>query len=569
VVAHSPLRTGRLSKVTPFLAAALLWGTALPLPAQTTRDLASDESTPGDVLTYGMGYGQQRYSPLTQIDRKSVKRLVPVWSISTNNLLGDEAQPLLANGLLYYTTGRSTYAIDAVSGRLRWKHDLNYAPDVAQVTTSGQVNRGVALYDGMVFRTTLDAQVLALDAITGKEIWRSRSTDYRAGYSMTVAPLVAEDVLITGISCGEYGGRGYIEGWDPHTGRSLWRRYTVPAPGEPESETWPTDDTWTRGGGAAWLTGSYDPKLGLVYWGVGNPSPWNARIRPGDNLYTSSVLALRPRTGELVWHYQFTPNDSFDFDGNNEFVLADIAVAGRRRHVLMHADRNGFLYVIDRQTGELLAANPYTNVTWAKGIDLKTGRPVESDAVRRMRATGEQITVAPSAFGGKNWSPMSFNPATGLLYANVLHNEWDYKPVTQEYVAGAPYMANESTFRFASKEGGTLQAIDPLTGRARWTHPWEIASFSGTLTTAGNLVFSGNMLGEFVAFDARTGQKLWSFQTSSGIVGQPITWERGGKQYVTVASGIGTVYLFFAGDRRLSLVPPGGSLWTFALHDSN
>lgn len=545
------------------IAAMAMW--SAPVAAQSAADLLKDAETGGDVLMQGMGYSANRHSPLKQINTQTVKRLVPVWSMSTNNALGDVAQPLMYNGMLYYTTGKYTYAVNAVTGRMVWKHELEYAADVVRSAGSGQVNRGPAIYEGMLFRTTLDAQVVALDAKTGAEIWKKKSDDYKLGYSMSVAPLIAEGVLITGIGGGENGARCYIEGWDPKTGEKLWRRWTVPAPGEPGSETWPKDESWKRGGGPAWLTGSYDPKAGLVYWGTGNPAPWNARYRPGDNLYTSSVLALKPKTGEVVWHYQFTPNDSFDYDGNNELVLADIKVDDKQRSVVMQANRNGYLYVIDRLTGELLKANPFTKTTWAEGIDMKTGRPIESADVKRMKETGDKITVAPSAFGGKNWNPMSFNPSTGLLYANVLVNQWDYKPVEQPYTPGAPWHALQAKWSFDQDKGGVLKALDPTTGKSKWEYPWRIASWSGTLSTAGDLVFTGNMEGEFMAFNAKTGEPLWKFQTGSGINAQPITWEANGKQYVTVASGIGTVYLYFAGDERLKTAPIGGALWTFAL----
>lgn len=538
---------------------------ALPVLAQTQSDLLAAPGKGDSVLMQGIGYSAQRYSPLAQIHTGNVRRLVPVWSMSTHNLLGDVGQPLVHQGTMYYTTGRFTYAVEAATGRMLWKHALEYAADVPSAATSGQVNRGPALYEGTLFRTTLDAQVLALDAKTGKELWKSRSDDYKLGYSMSVAPLVADGVVITGIGGGENGARCFIEGWDPKTGQRLWRRYTVPAPGEPGSDTWPKNDAWSRGGGPAWLTGSYDPKAGLVYWGTGNAAPWNSQDRPGDNLYTASVLALRPRTGEVVWHYQFTPNDTFDFDGNNELVQAEITHEGRRRNVVMQANRNGYFYVLDRQSGELLSARPFTKTTWAEGIDLKSGRPIETAAVQRMRATGEKITVAPSAFGGKNWNPMSYHPGTGLVYANVLVNEWDYKPIKQDYVTGAPWFGLDAQWRFDQDKGGVLKAIDPATGKVRWEHPWRIASWSGTLATGGNLVFSGSMSGEFFAFDARNGRTLWKFQTSSGINAQPITWQQDGRQYVTVAAGIGTVYLNFAGDERLKTAPIGGALWTFAL----
>jgi len=534
--------------------------------AQSDQELRKAADGPG-VLMYGAGYNAQRYSPLKRIHAGNVKQLAPVWAMSTNNNLGDVAQPIVYEGVIYYTTGRFTYSVDGVSGRMLWKHEIDYAPDVAKAATSGQVNRGAAMYEGKIFRTTLDAHVLALDARTGKELWKTRSDDYRMGYSMSVAPLVANGVLIVGVGGGENGARCYIEGYDPSTGQRLWRRYTVPAPGEAGSETWPPDsDAWKHGGGPAWLTGSYDPKADLLYWGTGNAAPWNATDRPGDNLYTASILALRPKTGELVWHYQTTPNDTFDFDATNELVLADIDVAGKRRPVLMQANRNGFLYVLDRLSGELLAANPFTKMNWAERIDMATGRPVESAAVKRMRATGEKVTgIAPSAFGGKNWNAMSFHPKTGLLYANVLVNEWDYQPVKQDYVVGAPWFGFDAQWRFDQDKGGILKALDPLTGKVRWEHPWKIASWSGTLSTAGDLVFTGSITGELFAFDARNGRQLWSFQTSSGINSQPVTWEHKGRQYVTVASGLGTIYLGFAGDERLKTAPIGGSLWTFAL----
>lgn len=255
----------RLRRVLPAVLAGSLAAAIPPAIAQTTEALLADATTPGDVLTYGMGYSQQRFSPLKQINTHTVSKLVPVWAMSTNNSLGDEAQPLVSNGVIYYTTGKSTYAVDALSGRMLWRHEMEYGPDIGRAALSGQVNRGPALHEGRLFRTTLDAHVLALDAKTGKELWKSKSADYKLGYSMSVAPLVANGVLITGIGCGEHGGRGYIEAWDPATGQSLWRKYTIPAPGEPGSETWPEGDAWTRGGGPAWLTGSYDPEIGRAH----------------------------------------------------------------------------------------------------------------------------------------------------------------------------------------------------------------------------------------------------------------------------------------------------------------
>jgi len=547
-----------------FIALALAVAPAA-LNAQSAQDLIKDQDTTGNVLTYGMGYGLQRFSPLTQIGKASVKRLVPVWNFSLNNPQGQESQPIVHDGVMYVTTHTDTFAIDVLSAKQVWRNTLEFAADVPKMACCGLLNRGAAIYQGKVFRTTLDAQVQALDARTGKELWKSKAIDYKLGHSMTVTPLVANGVLITGISGGEYGTRGFIDGWDPDTGKALWRRYTTAAPGEKGGDTWP-GDTAQKGGAPAWLTGSYDPELDLVYWGTGNAGPWNAEFRKGDNLYVSSVLALRPKTGEIVWHYQFTPNDPYDYDATNELVHASLMVNGVKTKVIMQANKNGFFYVIDRTNGKLLAANPFAKkINWADRIDLASGRPVESEVTKKFRA-GEKIELWPSVFGGKNWMPMSFNPRTGLAYANTLNIGMPYKLLTPEYKQGEWFLGIEFT-GFTPPQGsrGSLQAIDPMTGKAKWEMPWEVMpSLSGTLTTAGGLVFTGAMSGEFMALDADTGKKLWQFQTGSGIIGQPITWRHKGRQYVSVVSGVGGVYAL-SGDERLATVPAGGSVWTFAL----
>ena len=333
----------------------------LPLAAhaQTAEDLANSAKNTDNVLNYGMGYDLRRFTALTQIDTHNVRHLAPVWNYSLNDNRGEESQPLVINGVMYITTHDATMAIDALTGRQVWKTKYEYPPETPRIACCGIVNRGLAAYDGKLFRTTLDAHVVAYDMKTGKQLWKSKAIDFKTGYSMTVAPLVADGVVITGISGGEYGIRGFLDGWDPQTGKRLWRRYTVPSPHEKGGNTWP-GDTWKHGGGATWLTGSYDPELGLVYWGVGNPGSWNALVRKGDNLYTNSVIAIRPKTGKIVWHYQFTPNDAYDYDGVNELILTDLKVSGETRKVLMQANRNGFFYVIDRTNGKLLAANPST-----------------------------------------------------------------------------------------------------------------------------------------------------------------------------------------------------------------
>lgn len=530
--------------------------------AQSAEDLKMDASTPGDILTYGMGHGQQRYSPLDQINRDTVKRLVPVWNYSLNDARGQETFPLVMDGVMYVTSHNATAAIDARTGKQIWKTMVEYPAETPRVACCGIVNRGAAIYEGKLFRTTLNANVVALDAKSGAELWSTNSIDFKTGYSMTVAPLVADGVVIVGVSGGEYGIRGYIEGYDPNSGERLWRTYTIPEPGQPGSETWPSDsDAWKNGGGPAWLTGTYDPELNTVFWGVGNAGPWNAGVRPGDNLYTGSMLALDPKTGAIKWHYQFTPNDPFDYDGTNELVMADMD--GKK--VVMQANRNGFFYVIDRTNGKLVAANKFIDrVDWADSIDLETGKPVETDVASKARS-GEQVQFWPSAFGGKNWSPMSYNPDMQTAFANTLNIGMNYKAVEPQYRAGVFYFGADFSWAWPEGDRGYLRAIDPMTGETKWKDGTAIPRMAGVLSTGGGLVFTGQMTGEFEAFNAENGEKLWQFQTGSGIVGQPVTWEMDGAQYITVASGVGAVYALFSGDERLASVPAGGSIWTFRL----
>jgi len=551
---------------------AALVSAAIPVAAlaQTADELKNDDKTPGDVLTYGMGYSQHRFSPLTQINRQTVKRLVPAWSYSLADNRGLEGQALVKDGVVFLTDHEKTVAVDALTGREIWKTMVEYPPETTRVVCCGIVNRGAALFDGKLFRTTLDANVIALDAKTGKEVWRTKSSDPKDGYSMTVAPLVANGVVIAGVAGAEYGIRGYLEGFDAQTGKSLWRTYTIPEKGQPGSETWP-GDTWKQGGGSTWITGSYDPDLDLVYWGTGNPAPWNPLNRKGDNLYTNSVLAFQPKTGKVVWHFQMTPGDPFDYDGVNEWILADLPVDGGTRKVVMHADRNGYLYVIERATGKLVAANAFVKVNWADGIDKETGRPVWSAETKAVVDKGEKQRIYPAVSGGKNWGPMAFDPTRRLLYINT--NEWgmDYEPAPVEQVAnlkaGQPHYGVKFPAAFDADKRGLLRATDPLTGKAKWELPFKSPNIAGVLATAGGLVFTGMLTGEFIAVDADTGKIVWQFQTPSGIVGQPITWEKDGKQYVTVTSGIGGVYALKMGDPNVAKVPAGGSLWTFKLFE--
>jgi alcohol dehydrogenase (cytochrome c) len=548
-------------------AVALMVGVAGAAAAQSLDELKNDGKNSDNVLTYGMGYHLQRYSPLSQINRSTVKRLVPVWNLSLDNQWGEQAQPLVYEHVMYVTDAKATAAIDVATGRQIWKTPVDWLPETPRVVCCGVSNKGPALYNGKLFRTTLDANVVALDMKTGKEVWRQKAAEWQDGYSMTVAPLVANGVLISGISGAEFGTRGFLDAWDPETGAHLWRHYTIPAPGEKGSETWPPGDAYLHGGGSTWITGSYDPALDLVYWGVGNPGPWSSVKRPGDNLFTASVLAFHPKTGEVVWHYQFTPHDMYDYDGSWELILGDVPVEGKPRKVVMQLDRNGFLYVLDRATGKLLSAKPYERVDWATHVDMETGRPVVTDLPKRLEA-GEQVELWPTQRGAKNWPHAAFNPETGLLYANTMHSARLYKHLPPgDYVPGTRYQFIEN-LPAPQPEGEPLahvDAIDPMTAKPRWRAPiLDHPHWSAILATGGGLLFTGKETGEFIAIDAETGKTVWQFQTGSGVNAQPITFTQGGRQYVTVLSGIGGVYWNQARE-ALKNVPQGGSVWTFAL----
>jgi alcohol dehydrogenase (cytochrome c) len=548
---------------------SLLAGWAVMVPtallAQTASELNKGSANPENVVNYGMGYNLQRYSELSKINTGNIDKLVPIWNYSLDDNRAEESQPLIYKGVMYVTTHNATMAIDAKSGTEIWKSKIEYPADALRVVCCGVINRGAAIYEGKLFRTTIDAHVLAIDAATGKELWRQQAADYKVGFSMTMAPLIANGVVITGISGAEFGTRDFIDGWDVASGKHLWRTYTVPTPDEPNGKTWP-GDTWKLGGGSTWITGSYDQDTQTVYWGVGNPGPFNAAGRPGDNLYTCSVLAMDPRTGKIKWHYQFSPNNPFDYDAVAEMVLADMNIEGKNTKVLMNANRNGFFYVLNRETGKLIAANPYVKVNWASGIDKQTGRPIETEVAAAARR-GDKVTVYPSILGGKNWMPIAYDPKKQLAFTNTLAFGGHYKSVPADYKAGEWYVGIDLSdmWEWGNGPRGHLKAIDPMTGKAKWEAASDVPRFSGVLATAGGLVFTGKLTGEFEAFQSDTGKKLWQFKTGSGIEGQPVTWEQDGVQYIAVTSGIGGVYSLFSGDERLAKVPAGGSLWVFAL----
>ena len=531
--------------------------------AQTTDDLNSDGKNPNNVLTQSMGFSRQSYSPLKQINKSTVKRLVPVWNTALSNEQGELAAPTVYDGVMYVINGKWTFAIDVETGRQIWRTPVKLEPGI----TREAITRGAAtIYNGKVFRVTVDNHVVALDMKTGKEVWNQKFADGKEGYFATSAPIVAHGVLISGMAGGESTTRGFLIGWDPDTGKKLWTRYTIPAPGEPGSETWPKNsDAWKYGGGPTWRSGSYDPQLDLVYWGVGNAEPYDPRPREGlDSLYTSSVLAIRPKTGEIHCYFQYTPNDVYDVDGNDEQVLADIVVDGQMRKVMIQTNKNGFLYVLDRTNCKLIAANPYVKVNWASKIDTTTARPVLTDVYKRFLA-GEEVEIWPSR--GTNAVPIAFDPKTRLVYAPT----WNLPRIQKLVMNPAPHVLGGTTTNVTArlpevKPGdalGFFAAIDPLTGTRKWEIPLtDLPSSAGMLATGGGIVFAGQLSGEFVALDEDTGKTLWQFKTGSSINATAITYLHNGRQYVTVASGLGGgLATRYAAEK----VPTGGSIWTFAL----
>ena len=534
--------------------------------AQTTDELVNDGKNTDNVTTQSMGYDRKSYSPLTHINRSNVHRLVPIWNASLMNDLGELAAPTIYDGVMYVINGKWTFAIDVETGRQIWRTPV----ELEEGTRRPAFTRGAAtIYEGKLFRVTVDNHVLALDMQTGAELWNQKFADSQEGYYATGAPIVANGVLISGMSGGESTTRGFLDGWDPDTGTKLWRRYTIPAPGEPGSETWLQDsDAWMYGGGPTWRSGSYDPELDLVYWGTGNAEPYDPRPRGElDSLYTSSVLAIRPKTGEIVCHFQYTPNDVYDVDGTDEHVLADMEITGQSRKVMIQANKNGFLYVLDRTDCSLIAAHPYVHVNWATHIDLASGRPVLTDLYDSFLA-GEEVAIFPSR--GSNAVPIAFNPNTGLVYTSTWHvPRIQQLAPPKEQVIGANSTGVNN--RFPQVEPGDLLghflAINPLTGEKTWEIPLtDFPSSAGMLATGGGLVFTGKLTGEFLGLDEATGETLWQFKTGSSINSTAITYTHNGRQYVTVASGLGGS---LANRYAAGKVPTGGSVWTFALMPEN
>ena len=496
------------------------------------EDILNGLADPERWLTFSGDYTGQRHSPLTQISPENVGRLRPVWTFQTGTTTrgrGFETTPLVDEGVLYVTGSNNfAWAIDARSGRAFWSYRRNL-PDDLTYGASAPVNRGFGMHGNRLFMVTLDAHLLAMDRRTGDIIWDVQLADYQIGYAATLAPLVIDDKVVVGISGGEYATRGFIDAYAVGTGERLWRFNTIPGPGEPGSETWPDDpEVLARGGGGTWMTGSYDPEQNLIYWGVGNPNPdYYSDLRPGDNLYSNSIVALDAERGDLRWHYQFTPHDINDWDSNHMPVLVDTQWQGEPRKLVMVANRNGFFYVLDRTNGELLLGEPFTGTTWAREIG-PDGRPV-------ILNDGSQGCL-PDPWGSTNFMPPSFNPELELFYVTARETCATFVPEEPTYTPGQTSMGGVV---FIEPDGtGALRALDMHSGELRWEFAYPSPTFGGVMTTASGLVFAGDHEGNFMAFDAASGENLWHYQTGSRIWGAAaMTFMLDGRQHVLIPSG--------------------------------
>ena len=502
------------------------------LPVTYERLLGAAQE-PANWLMYGGDYRSQHYSGLNQITAENVHRLRAKW-IYQMHRQKVETTPIVVDGIMYVTRPPSdVIALDAETGRALWTFEYRLPSKV--YTCCGEVNRGLALLDSTLFITTLDAKLIAIDARSGRMLWKKEMADPALNYTATAAPLAIKDKVIAGIAGADAGVRGFLDAYDAKTGERAWRFWTVPVPGEPGSETW-GGDSWRYGGASTWITGSYDPELNLVYWGTGNPGPdHNGDVRPGDNLYSCSLLALDLDTGKLRWYFQFTPHDTHDWDATQVPVLLDSTLSGRARKLVVVPSRNGFYYVLDRQTGEFLLAKPFVKQTWAKEID-RTGRPVLNPGQEPTLEGNDSIW--PGVDGANNWMSPSYNPGTKLLYFNAREERRRYfKTDAPEFRPGESFFGGGGGggARFRPEESwGKLIAMTPETGAIQWEHRILAPPWAGVLSTAGNVVFSATPSGNFYALDARNGKDLWHFNGGGRVYASPITFLSRGKQLITI-----------------------------------
>ena len=552
----------------PFGRQSKLVGSAPPVAQDVTyeRILDARSEEPQNWLTYYGAYDGQRYSPLDEINTENVNRLAPAWvfQFGTTSLHAGsstyafEAAPIVVDGVMFLSGWDGwVWAIDARTGRELWRYKHEVPFDVG--LCCGNVNRGVAVAKGKVFVVTLNAHVIALDATTGERIWDATYGDVRAGESGTVAPLVVKNLVIVGSSGGEFGNRGHLDAFDLDTGERAWRCYTVPKPGEPGSETWPADgEAWQRGGGNCWVTGTYDPELNLLYWGTGNPGPdFDGEVREGDNLYTDSVIAVDPDNGKIQWHYQFTPHDLWDYDSNMESILFE--QDGRK--LLAHFDKNGYFFVLDRTNGELVRVTPFAErITWGE-IDAN-GKVTPKIYPEK---EGEVVHFFPGPAGAKEWCHAAYSPKTNLFYAPVQDTGAQVTRRRREFKEGTPYWGASVTVDSDNMQG-FVKAIDASTSEEVWRWHNDTPMCASVLATGGDLVFVGAPSGEFRAFNAHTGEVLWEFQCGSGHHSSPITYSIDGTQYIAVPVGWGSwVEGFLPG---LMGQPHGNALFAFALPES-
>jgi quinohemoprotein ethanol dehydrogenase len=538
---------------------------------------------PSAWLSHGRTYSEERYSPLNKIDRKTVARLGLAWSAEFDTNRGQEATPLVIDGVMYTSTAWSkVYALEAATGRILWKYDPKVPGETGVKACCDVVNRGVAYWDGRIYLGTLDGRLIALDAKTGAQRWSVMTLDTQQAYTITGAPRVVKGKVLIGNGGAEFGVRGYVSAYDAQSGALVWRFYTVPGdPSKPQenpileaaAKTWKGEWWKGGGGGTVWDSMAYDPELNLLYIGVGNGAPWNQKLRSpggGDNLFLSSIVALRPDTGEYVWHYQTTPGEMWDYTATQHIVLADLAIGGAARKVLMQAPKNGFFYVLDRETGTLLSAKPYAPVNWASGVDAKTGRPIVNPSAI-YSVTGKPWFGMPGPLGAHSWHPMSYSLQTGLVYIPSFELGFTYAPdgdFSRKHLAvnlgldmRATALPEDPKVRaeIISSVRGHLIAWDPVQQKKVWDVDHASAWNGGVLSTAGELVFEGDASGSFSAYDAHSGEKLWSFATGQGIVAPPVSYAVNGEQYVAVAVGWGGTFPLLTGEIAHKSSQPGGN----------
>lgn len=492
--------------------------------------IVNADKEPGNWLTYSRTLDGNRYSPLTEINTENVAKLKVKWAYQSVDPRM-EVSPIVVDGILYVTGPNSAAAIDGKSGRSLWQWSRPLPEDYVSVGF-GHTNRGAAVLDDKLFVATLDGYLVALDLRSGAQRWATKVLDYKLGYSMTMAPLAIDGKVVVGVSGGEAGIRGFVDAYDANTGKQAWRFWTIPGPGEPGHETWSGSD-WKTGGGATWVTGAYDSELKLVYWGVGNPGPdWNGDVRPGDNLYTCSLVALDADTGKLRWHFQFSPHDTHDWDSTHVPVLFDAEIGGKKRKLIAVANRNAFYYVLDRTNGDFVAGRPYAKQTWAKGLDEK-GRPIPAE---NSQPTDKGTVIWPNANGATVWQSPSYSPQTGFVYVAVREIGASYFKRVTPYHPGVIFAGGGESELPPEDAWGAIRALQAETGEMRWEFKLLSPPWAGVLSTAGGLVFGGSAEGSFYALDARTGKPLWDFQTGGSITANPVSFTIDGHQCIAIAA---------------------------------